>query len=485
MATLVLMALSPRPAPAQQSLGVQVNGVDISSHPTVRAGITVLDSGGRPVAGLGPEAFAAEANGQAVPVTGVTEATDAALGISVVLVFDVSGSMAGQPLAAAKEAGKALVGQLGPQDEVAILAFADTVSRPLPFTQDREAANAAIDALVAAGNTALYQGVAESAATAGAGTRPRRTVVLLSDGVDFGGVSQVDAPTSLSVAQASGAPYFVVGLGDEIDQAYLEQLAGTTGGQLMLAPGPEDLAGLYQRIGTVLRQQYVLTMDGSALPAGSEAVLRVTVTAGGVSASAETGVSVPGVATPVPTAAPPAPVVTPGSEEEGGGSGLLVVGGGAALSAALLAALAAGGVLLWRRRSREAVLAVDFRRASDQPTTHLFPPVAAATAPESSAYLRLETDDGEIYPLGDWPTTVGFTSDCSVVLPNGSTTGWERVRIWRREGRFMLHNLSRIGVVEVSGRPVTWAVLEDGDEVMIGRARLVFHEPGDSVVDAT
>ena len=38
----------------------------------------------------------------------------------------------------------------------------------------------------------------------------------------------------------------------------------------------------------------------------------------------------------------------------------------------------------------------------------------------------------------------------------------------------MLHNLSRLGGVTVGGKPATWAVLEDGDEIVIGASRLRF-----------
>ena len=38
----------------------------------------------------------------------------------------------------------------------------------------------------------------------------------------------------------------------------------------------------------------------------------------------------------------------------------------------------------------------------------------------------------------------------------------------------MLHNLSRLGWVTVGGKAATWAVLEDGDEIVIGASRLRF-----------
>ena len=82
--------------------------------------------------------------------------------------------------------------------------------------------------------------------------------------------------------------------------------------------------------------------------------------------------------------------------------------------------------------------------------------------------------------MSERPTTVGFTADCAVRLPSNGVSGLaghtERARVWRRDGRYMLHNLSRLGGITIAGRPVTWAVLEDGDEILIGGMKLVFHE---------
>jgi len=55
------------------------------------------------------------------------------------------------------------------------------------------------------------------------------------------------------------------------------------------------------------------------------------------------------------------------------------------------------------------------------------------------------------------------------------------VRMWLREGHFMPHHLAggRYATV-VAEKQLKWAVLEDGDEIVIGPHRLRF----DSVVSA-
>ena len=153
---VVTSAQSPEPA------ALRIDSINIDSFPSIETTVTVLDANGVPVPGLPPENFGATIGGQSAPVTGASGAADDAAGISVVLVFDVSGSMAGLPLETAKTAGKALIEQLHQNDLVAVISFGDAVELVQPFTNDRDALAASIDALASAGNTALYEAVSGS-----------------------------------------------------------------------------------------------------------------------------------------------------------------------------------------------------------------------------------------------------------------------------------------------------------------------------------
>jgi hypothetical protein len=248
VAFIALSRSGPARGQVDEALTVQIAGVDASSYPALTATVNVLDATQRPVLGLDAGAFVATLDGETLPVAGLASAEDSGLGIAVVLTFDVSGSMEGAALGGAKEAGKSLISQLGPADQAAVLAFSNSVVTVQALTQDKVALTTAIDGLFASGNTALYSAVFASTEAIQTPSAPRRAVVLLSDGVDFGGVSQVDAPGSLAAAQASGVPFFVVGLGDSVDQPYLSARDGIAG-QLLLAPEPAALDALYQNIG--------------------------------------------------------------------------------------------------------------------------------------------------------------------------------------------------------------------------------------------
>lgn len=472
-------ALRPGPALLQGALEARIDELNDSDFPVLHAAVTVTDAVGRPVVGLQPEQFQASAGGVPLAVTQVQSAADNDVPMGLVLAFDVSGSMEGLPLQQAREAGHALIEQLLPIDQVAVLAFAGSVQVLQPFAADRNALSQAIDGLKAGGDTALFQAVAGSSDLAASSNLPRRAVVLLSDGEDFGGRSTISRAGSLETIRRTGIPVFVVGLGGQIDRPYLEELAAAARTPLLLAPSPEELRALYSRIGETLRHQYVVTVDAEAVAPG-EAMLRLAVTYDGATAAAERPFTVP--APPAPPAAPPPPAAAPveepapASTSEGGVSPVVIAAAGAAL---LVAALLAGGLIVRRRRRgrRQAGEGLE-QRMQSLPA----PELAASPANESEAPMagppiaELTVLNGapgtESYPLSEAPATIGSAPDCTIRLPNGKSSS--RVRIWRREGKFMLHNLSRRGRVAVGGKPVTWAVLEDGDEIEIGPHRLRF-----------
>lgn len=471
---------------AQEQVQVRIESVDASAYPSVRATVTVADGSGRPVVGLDSQAFAAESGGEALPLMGVRAAIDANIPVGVVLVFDTSGSMQGPPIEQGRQGGKALVNQLGPNDQVAVVTFSNTVQVVQGFTNDRGALAAAIDGIVATGNTALYDGVVAGVNTAGQAGTQRGAIVFLSDGKDSGGVSASDRGSSLAAAQSAGVPFFVVGLGD-IDQPYLQDLANVTRGTLSIAPSPEALQGLFETIGQALRHQYILDLDATNVEPSANTVLRVQVNSGSAVGVAEVPLDLSAfVVTPPPTVpptAPPIPIATPASETEGGGASIALP---AVLGLGLAALIGvAGFAFVLRRRRRAAALAEEagvLRRpagAAAGPASAAAGPVFVGAAPvareKGEAWLEVIAPQfGDRYDIGDDPVTVGFTGDCTICLPDGTNRRFDRFRVWRREGRYMLHNLSRFGGATVGGKPAPWAVLEDGDEIQLGEWRLVF-----------
>ncbi|MDI6858305.1 MAG: VWA domain-containing protein [Dehalococcoidia bacterium] len=469
--------LSQAPAHAQPPAAVAVVQVIAGDYPRVTAAVSVLDAFGTPIGGLDAASFSATEDGAPAVVEDVQAAVDADVGLAVVMVIDTSGSMAGAPLAAAREAALRLIDSLLPNDRASIIAFADGLGAPGPFTSDRQALAATLGGLQAGGATALYDAVIAGVRTARDAPLPRKVVVLLTDGHEWEATSAATMEQSLAEASAAGVPVFTIGVGTEVNVPYLEEVARRSGGRFIAAPAPGDIPGVYEGIGKMLRAAYILRLRLPGQTGGGESRLRVTVNAAGMTVSGETTFPRPGAAA-TPTSAPtptptPAPAAVAG--EEGGGMGAVVWIVAVGLPLLLLSG---GGALTLRivRRRREAI------PAGPTPAVESYrpPPVTRWGGPQAPKARLIVIDGpqlGTALELGDHAVTIGTDADCSLRLSDASgQVGRRHVRVWLREGRYMLHHLDRGRATRIGERRVEWAVLEPGDEIVIGPHRLRFEE---------
>ncbi|HEY7465246.1 MAG TPA: VWA domain-containing protein, partial [Dehalococcoidia bacterium] len=281
---LVCSASTARAQEAQ--LRVTITAISDDSYPNARA-IVGIENTGEAAPVLTAENFTIDIDGHAAPVSTAQLAASEDAPLDLLITFDTSGSMEGAPLASAKAAAKALIAELDAADRIALIHFGDEVRLAQDFTSDRVLINGAIDALVAQGNTALYQATAASAVKISGSPASRRAVVLLSDGADAGGASIATREEAIAGAAGAGVPYFTIAAGTELDLPYLQQVADVTRGRMLQAPRPEDLNALYVSIGRLLRSQYVVTFDASAASATDGVQVVITVKSGDAVSSAE------------------------------------------------------------------------------------------------------------------------------------------------------------------------------------------------------
>ncbi len=483
-AALAGLAAGATRAHAQRGApSLAITQVDSTRYPAVTAVVTVLDANGVPVPGLRASAFHASDGPAAVAVGGVESVQDANLRLSVVLVIDTSGSMLGAPLDRAKQAATAFVDALGPNDDVALVAFSDAVRAPLQgFTRDRAALAAGIASLQAGGATVLYQAVQAAVLTARMSSAPRKAIVLLTDGKNDTTTSTATAAGSIGSAKNAGLPVFTIGFGDQPDVAYLQALSGATQGQYSAATAA-NVGDVYQRIAGLLRAQYVLSLDASRPADGSAGTLRIVADVGGAPAAA-TAPFTRGAAPAAPAAATatPPPAVAQASAD-GAAGGVLYVAIGA-LVAVLLVVLGLLGLRRLRAVRRQRAVERHAGRQSDETIPFARPAegagVATAAAPRGTGRLveRAADGAGRVFELGAGPAIVGSSPrTATIVLPAEDGVAPEHARIWLRDGRYLLHHTSGAHRrTLVGGHPADWVVLEPGDDVQFGSLRFVFED---------
>src|SRR5262249_54691942 len=149
-------------------------GVDV-----VRVDVSVMH-GGTPVVGLKAENFVVTDNGVLQDVDSVT--LDA-LPISVILVLDVSGSVAGDELAHLIQAGRQLVRSLKPEDRAGLIAFSEQVLVNVPLTSNLPAVDHALVGLRGSGATALNDAI-HVALNLRPTDASRPVIIVFTDGAD-------------------------------------------------------------------------------------------------------------------------------------------------------------------------------------------------------------------------------------------------------------------------------------------------------------
>lgn len=183
---------------------------------------------------------------------------------SVMLGIDLSGSMNNdqanppQPVTDALAAASTFVGNLNAEDQVGVVTFATQAATVQILTADHTAVSAVIDALTIdpASETGYTNTAAALRAAAAELSSPRhsqnarRALVLLTDGLptaegDTDAVAQAQA--AARDLALGGADVYVIGLGEQVDQAFVRSIASAPT-NAYLAPTRGDLATIYAEI---------------------------------------------------------------------------------------------------------------------------------------------------------------------------------------------------------------------------------------------
>ncbi|TNF20880.1 MAG: DUF3520 domain-containing protein [Rhodobacteraceae bacterium] len=173
-----------------------------------------------------------------IGIQGALPEVDARPPLNLVFLVDVSGSMEDpRKLPLLKQSLRLMLGELRPEDEVAIVTYAGVAGVALEPTKaaEREAILAALETLGAGGGTAGAQGIerayAMAEAMAGAGEVSR--VLLATDG-DFNiGIHDPEALKDFIAAKRDSGTYLsVLGFGrGNLDDATMQALAQNGNGQ--------------------------------------------------------------------------------------------------------------------------------------------------------------------------------------------------------------------------------------------------------------
>jgi VWFA-related protein len=256
-----------------------------SSIDMVRIAAVVRDSKGRFVQDLTKRDFEVFDNGQTRPIS---DLQNDLTGVSVALLFDVSGSMEGH-MPNAREAATHLLSWLnGYNDEAAVFTFDTHLDERAPFTAGLHTLPDSLTSVVPFGATSLHDAIALTARRVGEREGRRRAVVVLTDGND--NASRLKPEDVSAIASAIDVPVYIFGIVPSIDNPSAENsthsvesvafagplanLAAWTGGHVVVASTISQRSIAARQIIDELRHQYLIAFESSGKPGWHPLVVR-------------------------------------------------------------------------------------------------------------------------------------------------------------------------------------------------------------------
>ncbi len=237
--------------------------------------VTVQDRKGRHITDLAKEDFFIYENDKQKEITYFSHDYGAPLSLTILL--DVSGSMALQDkLEESKEAITYLMEDLlDDRDEVSLLIFADgEVEVAWNFSIDKTGLLSVLERTEAYGQTALNDAVGVSPEFANRGTKEKRALLLITDGIEND--SEYSPEQAIEVARRVDIPIYTIGYKIPLNEQFLkkykrsegltatgivealERFSEATGGKAYFINEPLDLKNALRLIKQELSHNYIL-----------------------------------------------------------------------------------------------------------------------------------------------------------------------------------------------------------------------------------
>jgi len=256
-----------------------------SSVDMVRIAAVVRDAKGRFVQDLTVRDFEVMDEGRTRAISDLQR--DIA-GVSIAVLFDVSGSMEGH-MPNAREAATHVLSWLdASRDEAAIYTFDTHLDERMPFTTGLRTLPGSLTSVVPFGATSLHDAIALTARRVGEREGRRRAVIVMTDGAD--NASHLKPSDVSAIASGIDVPVYIFGIVPSIDNPSadasthsveanafagpLADLAAWTGGHVFVASTPGQRSIAARQIIDELRHQYVIAFESSGKPGWHPLVVR-------------------------------------------------------------------------------------------------------------------------------------------------------------------------------------------------------------------
>lgn len=233
-------------------------------------GITLVYSGGERSYGLGDLQGTRLAEALPVSIEGEKSLERPALALS--LVIDKSGSMAGVKMELAKQAARAALDLLSPEDLIQIVGFDSRPARivRMQSVRNRLGIRREIAGISASGGTAIVPALEMAHADLSLARAELKHVILFTDG-------QARESGTLELVRrmrAEGITVSTIGLGSDVERALLERIASLGGGRSHFTADPHHIPRLFVNETRAAMRSSAIEIPASIRQVGRSPALR-------------------------------------------------------------------------------------------------------------------------------------------------------------------------------------------------------------------
>jgi len=234
---------------------------------------SVFDKNNRFIAGLDQDSFRIYEDGVEQQISSFSQED---VSVSMGLILDLSGSMRGK-MEQVKNAALTFIRAGNSEDQFFVIGFNDEVELLQDYTSDADELRDALENTIVAGKTHLYDAVYLGVQKAQSGARPKKAVVVITDGEDDTSFYKLNEV--ISSIRESDVQVFCVGFlteapsknrisrwsNSKAKKVYdaLVSISEETGGKAFFPQHLSEIHGITSEIARELRSQYSIGYSSS------------------------------------------------------------------------------------------------------------------------------------------------------------------------------------------------------------------------------
>ena len=258
-----LASSSPQESSGQQK-GFKI-GVSVD---LVLMYVTIIDAKGQFVPGLKQDRFKVYEDGVQQSISSFAQED---VPVSMGILLDLSLSMRNK-IDKVNKSALAFIRACNPQDQTFLIGFNENTELLQDFTSDIDEITDSLDNAAVNGSTALYDAIYLGVQKAHTGSKPKKAIVVITDGEDRESYYSLD--DLLSKVQETDVQVFCIGFLNQVpkkslfggfsksvpERAHdaLQKVSEETGGKAFFPAELTSLPGIVSEIATELRSQYAV-----------------------------------------------------------------------------------------------------------------------------------------------------------------------------------------------------------------------------------